>query len=166
MQFVLCFGIEIQFGFIYLFQKMSFLFWLMIISSSGPTTGADIRQYREIPPPTRQTGELSDFIVALSRLLAAQGGKEEIHKNKTDLQRSREARQGFAPALGECEVTGFETRVREECEEISEIQCKKVNVTYYRNEIRSRCKTLFDQTCNITYTEVPKNKCSQIQRER
>ena len=143
---------EIEFDYRYLFQKMIFLCWLMIISSGSRTTGADTRQYREIPPPTRQSGEFSEFIVALSRLLAAQGGKEEIQKNKTDLQRSREARQGFAPALGECEVTGFETRVREECEEISEIQCKKVNVTYYRNEIRSRCKTLFDQTYNITYT--------------
>ena len=87
---------------------------------------------------------------------------------KNETERAREARQerGFQPALGQCETTGFETRMREECEEITELECKNVNITLYRTELRPRCKTMFDQTCNVTYTEMPANKCSQVKKKK
>ena len=111
---------------------------------------------------------MNDFVIALSRLLAAQGTKDGIgvEMNKTEKARGARQNAGFASELGECETTGFETRMREDCEEISEIQCKTVNVTQYRTELRPRCKTLFDQTCNVTYAENPANKCSQLEKTK
>ena len=83
-------------------------------------------------------------------------------ETEMEKERLREGRQfdGFASANGDCEITGYETNIREECEEVSTIECKKVNVTKVRSEIRPRCKTLFDQKCNVTYNDVPTKKCS------
>ena len=59
-----------------------------------------------------------------------------------------------------CEVTGFETRTREECEEVSKVECKPITLTKYRTEIVNRCTVkIDDQICNVTYTGVPKQKC-------
>ena len=66
----------------------------------------------------------------------------------------------------QCETTGFETTVKEECEEGSEVECRKVNVTMYRVELGNRCKTMFDQKCNVTYKDVPTEKCSPYLRNR
>ena len=92
-------------------------------------------------------------------------------KTEIEKERLREGRQfdGFASANGDCEITGYETNIREEWEEVSTIECKKVNVTKFRSEIRPRCKTLFDQkyyTSGQTYNNVPKQKCSPKRRNR
>ena len=105
----------------------------------------------------------------MSRLLSENKEREELKMEKvTGKNKSREGRQfdGFASAAGDCETTGFETKVREECEEVSNIECKKVNVTQFRTEIKPRCKTMFDQICNVTYNDVPKHKCTPKQRNR
>ena len=96
------------------------------------------------------------------------GDKLSKEDEETERHKSKEGRQfdGFASAAGNCETTGFETRVREECEEVSNIECKKVNVTQFRTEIKPRCKTMFDQICNVTYNDVPKHKCTRKQRNR
>ena len=44
-----------------------------------------------------------------------------------------------------CERTGFESRKDEECQEVKEIQCEEVEVTKFRTEIKSECKTKKDQ---------------------
>ena len=44
-----------------------------------------------------------------------------------------------------CERTGFESRKDEECQEVKEIQCEQVEVTKFRTEIRSECRTKKDQ---------------------
>ena len=99
---------------------------------------------------------------ALSRLLSEPTEKE----TETERLREDELLDGFALAKGDCEDRGFETRVREECEEINEIECKKVDITNFRTEIKNRCKTLFDQTCNVNYNDVPAHKCFQKQRNK
>ena len=68
--------------------------------------------------------------------------------------------------LEECETTGFETRTREECEEAVEIECNPVTVTRYRTKIVNRCKTLVDKSCNVTYTDVPKEECTPTQEQK
>ena len=60
----------------------------------------------------------------------------------------------------------FETNLREECEEVSNVECKRINVTMYRPEIRERCRTSFDQSCNVTYKDVPTDKCAPRLRNR
>ena len=44
-----------------------------------------------------------------------------------------------------CERTGFESRKDEECQEVKEIQCEDVEVTKFRTEIKSECRTKKDQ---------------------
>ena len=58
-----------------------------------------------------------------------------------------------------CEVTGFETRTREECEEAFEIECTPIMVKKIRTEIVEKCETLLDKKCNVTYTGIPKQQC-------
>ena len=50
---------------------------------------------------------------------------------------------------------------REECEEVNEIKCEPINITKYNVEIVERCKTLVDETCNVTYIDVPTQECKQ-----
>ena len=62
--------------------------------------------------------------------------------------------------LEQCETTGFETRTREECEEVSETECKPITVTKFRTEIVQKCETKTDsRKCNVTYSGVPRQKC-------
>ena len=113
-----------------------------------------------------------EIMSALSRLLLENKEREELKEEKgTETNKSREGRQfdGFASAAGDCETTGFETKVSEECEEGSNIECKKVNVTQFRTEIKPRCKTLFDQiidncppTCVRCETEYNHHKFNLI----
>ena len=105
---------------------------------------------------------LTDIMNALSRLLAEPAEKE----TETERLREDELLDGFALAKGTCEDMCFETKVREGCVEINKIECKKVDITNFRTEIQNRCKTLFDQTCNVTYNDVPAHKCFQKQRNK
>ena len=68
--------------------------------------------------------------------------------------------------LEECETQGFETRTREECNEVSEIDCKPIQVTKYKTEIVQRCRTLTDKKCEVLYTEVPKEKCEPSEEQK
>jgi hypothetical protein len=62
------------------------------------------------------------------------------------------SRSGLVSSLEECETTGYETRVREECEEVSEIDCTRYkNVTRYKTEIATHCRTVIDKTCHVTW---------------
>ena len=65
-----------------------------------------------------------------------------------------------------CEVTGFESRKREECKEVRETECKEVEVTKFRMEIKQECKTKHDQACNITMKEVPSQECQPSIEEK
>ena len=100
-------------------------------------------------------------------ILLSDEDQEERKVRKDEVSRPREGRQeGFEGVLGECEITGFEVMVREECEKGSEIQCEKVNVTKFRTEIVNKCKTLFDNKCEVTYNDVPTQKCMQKQKNK
>ena len=67
-----------------------------------------------------------------------------------------------------CETVGSESRIIREiqCEEIQEIQCETINVTKHRQEIVTRCQTLVDQQCNVTYVDVPSQQCQERSRNR
>ena len=91
-------------------------------------------------------------------------GKQEFDEEILDFrdtsERERIGEQSFNP-LEKCQTTGFETRTREECNEVSEIECKPVMVKKIRTEIVEKCETLLDRkTCNVTYTGVPKQQCT------
>ena len=58
-----------------------------------------------------------------------------------------------------CEVTDFEEKTRQECEEVKETECQPVKVTKFKTELVRKCKTFTDQRCNVTYTEVPRQAC-------
>ena len=43
--------------------------------------------------------------------------------------------------------------------EVKETQCKEVEVTKFRTEIKSECKTKHDQACNVTMKDMPTQQC-------
>ena len=65
-----------------------------------------------------------------------------------------------------CEVTGFETRTREECEEVTEIDCKPITVKKIRTEIRPKCETMLNKTCDVIYNSEPKEQCKPTTSKR
>ena len=65
-----------------------------------------------------------------------------------------------------CEQTGFQTYQREQCEEVFETECKPTEVAKFRTEIVSKCKTMIDQSCNITMREVPRQECTPTEEKR
>ena len=81
---------------------------------------------------------------------------EEEAEEFSDYETARQTLGG----LEQCETTGFETRTREECEEVSETECKPITVTKFRTEIVQKCETKTDsRKCNVTYSGVPRQKC-------
>ena len=63
-----------------------------------------------------------------------------------------------------CTTTGYETRLRELCEEILETKCKAIKNVEYRKEIQVRCDTRLQQKCNTTIRERPREVCKEISR--
>ena len=115
-----------------------------------------------------------DILKALAILLAETEG-EELRQGRSEVVGEEErqgqgrglARQGDFEALdGECITTGYEVRTREECEEINEIKCEPINITKFNTEIVTRCKTQVDQSCNVTYIDVPSQECQPKPRNR
>ena len=163
-----------------LFSEMIVWVCMILVASASYIPSTVTRRLNtpiEVIPSPQPRGKLNDkeVIKALSLLLSEKiTGKEQKQTKgdilndalikKESLEELRKGRQfGGVP---QCETTGFETTIREECEEVSNIECKKVNVTMVRNEIGNRCKTMFDQKCNVTYKDVPTSKCSPYQRTR
>ena len=68
--------------------------------------------------------------------------------------------------LDTCEVTGFETRTREECEDVSEIECRPIQVKKIRTEIRQQCDVKLNKTCDVVFNPAPKDQCSLIMEKR
>ena len=160
---------------------MNCLLWLILVSSvhSSPTENLMRNLFSD------QGEELTDeeILKALSILMSetqqirteekvSRGGRHEFvdelfdaeeYIKELDQQRIRgfgRTGQSFSP-LEKCETTGFETRTREECEEVFEVDCKPIQVKKIRTEIVEKCETLLDRkTCNVTYRGVPKQQCS------
>ena len=128
-------------------------------SSSSSLASRDLRNNDEILNET-------DLLKALSILLP------ERDLNRQQPTRTRKGRQLGADSLAGfeqeeiCEQTGFETRQREECNEVIETECNPIEVTKFRKEIVSKCKTKHDQSCNITMREVPRQECTPIKEKR
>ena len=72
---------------------------------------------------------------------------------------------GAASNLEECMTNGFETTVSEDCVEVTEDECRPINVTRYRTEIVNRCKTHLDKSCNVTHIDVPHEVCLPTQQQ-
>ena len=153
---------------------MNILVWCILLSAAGHNPAADARRFIKMNPPKHSRAERlsnKEIVKALSRLLSVTTEPEDLftaEETVTLIELGREARQfpGFSNPRGNCEITGYETNIREECTEVSNVECKKINVTMYRPEITQRCKTSFDQTCNVTYKDVPTDKCSPTKRNR
>merc|ERR1712083_287039 len=60
-----------------------------------------------------------------------------------------------------CQTTGYETRQREVCEEVTEKVCTPTTGVKYRKEIYTRCDTRIRQDCNTTIREVPNEVCKE-----
>ena len=132
------------------------------------------------PQRSSRTRDLSDddIIEALAILLSEEVNREG-RQNSEDFERldlSQEedrsrlnnqfARQDFEDVLGTCTTTGYEVSTREECEEVNEIKCEPINITKYTVEIVNKCKTQVDQSCNVTYIDVPSQQCQPKPRNR
>jgi len=63
-----------------------------------------------------------------------------------------------------CRTTGYETRVRELCEEVLDTVCTPTKEVEYRKEIQERCDTRLQQRCNNTIKERPREVCKEITR--
>ena len=151
-------------------------FILVVSVNSYPAPEARRRPRQSSRPSRNNRRELSDedILKALTILLSEADGldrrsgvdRQREGRQRETRKRDREGRQGFEGVLGNCETTGFEVMQREECEEVTEIKCEKVNVTRFRNTIVNKCQTLFDQKCNVTYSDIPEQKCLPKQRKR
>ena len=51
-------------------------------------------------------------------------------------------------------------------QEVRETECKEVEITKFRMEIKQECKTKHDQACNITMKEVPTQECQPSIEEK
>ena len=51
-------------------------------------------------------------------------------------------------------------------QEVRETECKEVEITKFRMEIKQECKTKHDQACNITMKEVPSQECQPSIEEK
>ena len=107
-----------------------------------------------------------NFLKALSILLS------ENEVDKLGLSRRRKGRQLGLDSLDGfeqdevCEQTGFETRLREECNEVIETECTPIEVTKIRTEIVSKCKTKNEENCTIAMKEVPRQECTPSEEKR
>ena len=157
---------------------MNLLVWLILVASVNSNPAPEARRARQTSRSSRNNRrQLSDddILKALTILLSEveeverprEGrGREREQRERNEDERERKGRQGFQGVLGNCETTGFEVRMREECNEVTEIKCEFVNVTKFRNTIVNKCQTLFDQKCNVTFNDVPKQKCTPKQRKK
>ena len=48
---------------------------------------------------------------------------------------------GGGGGVSECETKGFETRIRQDCEVVTETVCSNLTVTRFRKEIETTCTT-------------------------
>ena len=51
-------------------------------------------------------------------------------------------------------------------QEVRETECREVQVTNFRMEIKQECKTKHDQACNVTMKEVPTQECQPSIEEK
>ena len=49
---------------------------------------------------------------------------------------------------------------------MKETECKEVDVTKFKSEIKSVCKTKQDQACNVTMKDVPTQECLPSEEEK
>ena len=149
---------------------MKFLLWLVLVAAINSNPREIIRRRHS---SSNHNGTKKEKILkALSRLMSEEKAKisrneqnefeedfSEGHRGASESERQILGSPSFNP-LEKCETTGFETRTREECKEVSEIECKPIMVKKVRTEIVEKCETLLDRnTCNVTYTGVPKQQC-------
>ena len=50
--------------------------------------------------------------------------------------------------------------------EVKETECKDVEVTKFKSEIKNVCKTKQDQACNVTMKDVPTQECLPSEEEK
>ena len=123
----------------------------------------------------RQTDRSQSKFSTLSELRGS--ARQEARRGR---QTEDEDLEGFQPEET-CERTGTESRKREECQvtedrrrtedrehlqEVVDIECRAVEVTKLRMEIKTECKTKHDQTCNVTMKEVPTEECQPSTEEK
>lgn len=91
---------------------------------------------------------------------------EEERKLMEVVESERQQSLSVLDRQEKCEVTGFETRTREECEEVTEVDCKPITVKKIRTEIRPKCETMLNKTCDVIYNSEPKQQCKPTTSKR
>ena len=63
---------------------------------------------------------------------------------------------GLSPesVTGECKTTGYETRIRDDCKNEFETECKIVQETKFRTEIDQQCRTKVHLSLKICYVTI------------
>ena len=56
--------------------------------------------------------------------------------------------------------------MREECEDVSEIDCRPIQVKKVRTEIRQQCDVKLNKTCDVVFNPAPKDQCSLVMEKR
>lgn len=108
------------------------------------------------PQRKGKTGDEADssrMIRSLQDLSSTSRGRLDSHHRGMTVSRDSRGKAGHKESSfiieccreEVCERTGFESRKDEECQEVKEIQCEQVEVTRFRTEIRSECRTKKDQ---------------------
>ena len=115
---------------------MNLLLWLILVASVSSDPAPEARRSQQASRSSRRHLSDEDILKALTILLEEsedldRSDRQRGRKGRQNdaKEREREGRQGFEGVLGKCETTGFEVRTREECNEVNEIKCEKVNAS-------------------------------------
>ena len=74
-------------------------------------------------------------------------------------QRGRQGRQlGGGGGVGSCKTTGYESRIRDDCKNEFETQCKVIQETKFRTEIDQQCRT----KVALSFLQQRVNKCQTL----
>ena len=125
------------------------------------------RRGRQEFPSRKEVPNEKKFTDEFEFTPASEFGQNDL-RDEGFVEADRQSFRGGTPfsSLEKCEVTGFETRTREECEEAFEVECRPIKVKKIRTEIVEKCETLLDKKCDVSFTGVPKQQCSPKKSKR
>ena len=132
---------------------MNILLWLTLVYSIS------------LEARNRPDDKLSDddILEALSELISGEDEtriERQVEEFAETFSQSEDQFQPFAP-FEKCDLVGYEFRKKEECKEVSEVDCALANVTKTRTELVKKCHTVIEQKCEEIMTEVPQQYCQQ-----
>jgi len=126
------------------------------------------RKPEEIIRTKRQSSR--DILAALENLVSDVSDDYD-YEDYDDFETETVAKSDFdnekrLEALEECETTGFETNVREECDEVTVTECNPIKTLKSMPTIETVCKTVVKDNCTVQYKDIPTEVCKNKPEKR